>query len=171
MNRLLTLRMSTVLMLGAWGAPVFAQPMIEAEPDLIYPIQEYNAKARAPHRAYRAGDYERAFDLFQIVARWGEKDSQFKLATMYIEGKGTSPDVIEGYAWLKTAAESGNRKMNELMYRLVEVMSEEELEFGEELAEEYIANYGMAARDMRCIRRQITGTHQKVLECRKRYTH
>jgi len=65
--------------------------------------------------AYKAGDYEKAYNLFNDGAQKGDADSQWMLAVMYYEGKGVLHDYQETFKWCRLAAEQGNVKAQSLL--------------------------------------------------------
>ena len=56
--------------------------------------------------AYQAENYAQALELYSQSAIKGYSKSQFNLALMYYNGKGTDKNDIEAHAWLTVAAES-----------------------------------------------------------------
>ncbi|WP_294491874.1 tetratricopeptide repeat protein, partial [uncultured Ruminococcus sp.] len=61
---------------------------------LLYQIPEYH-------------NYEKAFNYAKIAAECGDTPSEFVLGTMYLSGRGCSPDADKAYMCFKHAAESG----------------------------------------------------------------
>ena len=60
-----------------------------------------------PLRAYNAGDYNKAFQLWMQDAKLGEADAQYHIALLYRDGKGISKDLAEAVRWLRLSAEHG----------------------------------------------------------------
>ena len=58
--------------------------------------------------AYAAGDYTKAYQLFQALAESGDTKAQYDLSLMYIQGIGTQKNIEQGLVCLKRAAEKGN---------------------------------------------------------------
>jgi TPR repeat protein len=58
--------------------------------------------------AYAAGDYIKAYQLFQGLAESGDTKAQYDLSLMYIQGIGTKQNIEQGLVWLNRAAEKGN---------------------------------------------------------------
>ena len=58
--------------------------------------------------AYAAGDYTKAYQLFQALAESGDTKAQYDLSLMYIQGIGTKKNIEQGLVWLNRAAEKGN---------------------------------------------------------------
>ena len=58
--------------------------------------------------AYAAGDYTKAYQLFQGLAESGDTKAQYDLSLMYIQGIGTKKNIGQGLIWLNRTAEKGN---------------------------------------------------------------
>jgi TPR repeat protein len=58
--------------------------------------------------AYAAGDYTKAYQLFQGLAESGDTKAQYDLSLMFIQGIGTKQNIGQGLVWLNRAAEKGN---------------------------------------------------------------
>lgn len=58
--------------------------------------------------AYAAGNYTKAYQLFQVLAEAGDTKAQYDLSLMYIQGIGTKKNIEQGLTWLNSAAEKGN---------------------------------------------------------------
>ena len=83
------------------------QPLVL--PEEVMPVPEPSpedlvADARA---AYEAQNYGTAFALFQQAAEQGSAEAQFRLGTMYLEGRGVAPDTTVAETWLRRAEEQG----------------------------------------------------------------
>ena len=57
--------------------------------------------------AYRAGDYATALDEFRGLADSGDRDAQYYLALMYLNGQGTEEDAREALLWFRKSAAQG----------------------------------------------------------------
>jgi len=55
---------------------------------------------------YTEGRHEQAYNQFLIMAKTGEKQSQFNLGVMYYQGQFVKQDINKAYAWIKLAADS-----------------------------------------------------------------
>ena len=58
--------------------------------------------------AYEAGEYTKAFQLFEKLSQAGDSQAQYDLSQMYLQGIGTSKSLEQGWVWLNRAAEKGN---------------------------------------------------------------
>lgn len=57
---------------------------------------------------YEAGDYKKAFLEFQYLAEIGNKNAQYNLGFMYLDGLGVKQDLYKAYAWIKLSNEKSN---------------------------------------------------------------
>src|SRR6516164_6087883 len=60
--------------------------------------------------ALRAGDFERAADLFQQRAKAGDVEAQYRLASLLRSGRGVAQNDVLAFQWMKSAAENGYAK-------------------------------------------------------------
>ena len=58
--------------------------------------------------AYRAGDYQKAFQLFEPLAEQGDVRAQTLLGVMYFKGKGVPEDYAKAAHWYTKAAKQGD---------------------------------------------------------------
>lgn len=119
------------------------------------------------HRAFRAADYDKAFELYSVCARWGEKDCQRQLGVMYLAGEGTNVDAVEGYAWLKLAAESKRRADTEPLKEAERKLPDMAVEAGEQMYAQYLPLYGLDATGIRCKRKKIRDSGRKETVCER----
>lgn len=59
-------------------------------------------------KAYKSGDYKKAFKIFKGLSEAKNPEAQFLLARMYDKGEGTILDKERSKFWYKTSAESGH---------------------------------------------------------------
>jgi hypothetical protein len=64
-------------------------------------------EARRADRAYRRGDYEKAFKEQQYLAEAGDIRAQYDLGVMYDTGQGVPQSDEEALKWYKLAAKQG----------------------------------------------------------------
>ena len=82
--------------------------------------------------AYEAGEYTKAFQIFERLSQAGDNQAQYDLSQMYLQGIGTPKNIEQGWVWLNRAAEQGNiQAMLELGVRYQASAS---LENGQEMA-------------------------------------
>jgi TPR repeat protein len=79
-------------------------PLLAALTGILLGCSDYQ-QARS---AYAAGDYTKAYQLFQGLAESGDTKAQYDLSLMYIQGIGTKQNIEQGLVWLNRAAEKGN---------------------------------------------------------------
>lgn len=60
------------------------------------------------HKAYKNGDYARAFKEWHPLAAKGEAIAQYNLGRLYYKGKGVTQDYSEAKKWYRLAAEQGH---------------------------------------------------------------
>ena len=58
--------------------------------------------------AYARGDYEDAFEQWQVLARQGDSRAQYRLAQMFADGVGVREDDRAALHWYRQAAEQGS---------------------------------------------------------------
>jgi uncharacterized protein len=58
--------------------------------------------------AYRSGDYAKALELWRPLAEKGDRTAQFRLGSLYAEGKGVTRDDKTAMTWFLKAAEQGD---------------------------------------------------------------
>lgn len=58
--------------------------------------------------AYRAKEYARAADLWRPLADKGDPVAQYRLGTLYAEGKGVEQNDATAFTWMLRAASQGN---------------------------------------------------------------
>lgn len=58
--------------------------------------------------AYHSGDYAKAAALWRPIADKGEAEAQYRLGTLYAEGKGVEQNDATAMSWFKRSAEQGN---------------------------------------------------------------
>ena len=58
--------------------------------------------------AYKEGNYETAFEVFQSLAEEGDAFAQFNVGAMYNNGEGVPADDSEAVRWYRAAAEQGH---------------------------------------------------------------
>ncbi|MCE7032199.1 hypothetical protein LY625_06135 [Lysobacter sp. GX 14042] len=114
--------------------------------------------------AYRAREYERAFEYFRRAAYYADKPSQGMVAEMLWTGQGVPRDGALAYAWMDLAAERGYRGFLTLRERYWTRLDEPARARALEEGGAVYARYGDEAarpridRELRHARRQITGS-------------
>lgn len=58
-------------------------------------------------RALQSGNYNKAFEILEPMAREGNVNAQYNLGRMYAKGKGVSRDFAKAVHWFRKAADQG----------------------------------------------------------------
>src|SRR5215471_15366664 len=58
--------------------------------------------------AYRSGNYAKAMEVWRPLADSGNADAQYRIGSMYAEGKGVQRNDATALTWFQRAAEHGN---------------------------------------------------------------
>jgi len=92
----------------------------------------------------QAGDHKKAYKSYLALAKQGSFESQYVLASLYVDGKGTKQDPVEGYAWSVLAAESQNQEYVAYSEQLLDGI--EDKKEAHYKAEKYRDKYGAEAQ-------------------------
>ncbi len=63
---------------------------------------------RRARSAYEAGNYAKAFQIFEHLSNMGDSHAQYDLSLMYLQGIGTQKNIEQGWIWMNRAADAGN---------------------------------------------------------------
>lgn len=103
MNKLLKQALLVCVCLFALAGQAMANlPAIPVEPMAGSPLDA--------ERAYAAGNFAKAANVYRSLAEQGDAEAQLILGSMYDTGLGVSQDYIEAVKWYRMAAERGNAK-------------------------------------------------------------
>mgnify|MGYP001025841497 CR=1 FL=1 len=58
--------------------------------------------------AYEAGDYQKAFRLWEPLAEKGHKYAQVQFGWLYLKGEGIPKNYVKAVYWYRKAAEQGD---------------------------------------------------------------
>ena len=105
----------------------------------IFPDVFYSCEAM---QNFKKGFDRQALSMFKHAARWGSKQSQYKIGLMYLGGFGTEPDPIEGAAWLLLANERNVMHSTEQLALVMSELSEAGRVSAKSRARELRAEYG-----------------------------
>ena len=128
----------------------------------IYPDVFYSCEAM---QNFKKGFDKHALALFKHAARWGSKQSQYKIGLMFVGGFGTRADPVEGAAWLLLANERNVMHSTEQLALVMSELSEAERAAAKGRAQFLRAEYGdvqaltRRARWVRQMKRRSTGSH------------
>ena len=115
-------------------------------------------------KSYDKGRKEYAMQKFLSAAKWGNKDAQYTIAVMYIEGDGVAVDYPRAHAWMSLAATQDNPGRSDTRNRLWEFLDDDAKAEARNIYKELNPTYGdlaaLAKRDAwaRKEKRSITGS-------------
>jgi TPR repeat protein len=128
----------------------------------IYPDVFYSCEAM---QNFKKGFDKQALFLFKHAARWGSKQSQYKIGLMYVGGFGTEPNPVEGAAWLLLANERNVMHSTEQLALVMSELSGTERAAAKGRAQFLRTEFGdvqaltRRARWVRQMKRRSTGSH------------
>ena len=131
-------------------------------------IDQYYQTINKAHKAYRSGRLEAARALYNLTARWGEKDCQRLLGVMLVSGQGGEVDMVEGFLWLLLAAESKRREDLKTLKEAQDEIPKAAQSAAGELFDEYLQSYGKGATGIRCKRKRQGNSARKTMVCERR---
>lgn len=91
---------------------------------------------------YDNGEYESAYKNFYELAKLGNKDAQYAISTMYLNGKYLDKDRVVGFAWLSLASTKEDEMYVATREKIRGKLSAEELERGLVIFEELKNEFG-----------------------------
>jgi TPR repeat protein len=84
--------------------------------------------------AYRGRDYAGALRIWRPLAETGNRDAQFYLGGLYMDGSGVPADVVQAHVWWRLASEKGHAKAKEFVDLIESIMTPEERNKARDLA-------------------------------------
>ncbi|MRX27014.1 TonB family protein [Kangiella sp. HZ709] len=118
----------------------------------LFFANESNAAFNDAVKNYQNGDYEEAYAEFKSLSEIGNKDAQFNLGMMYLDGLGTKKDMHKAFAWLKLSDEHKESSETQIIIeQLVESFSEEQSALSEGVYSEIYKTYSnsIIAKDLK----------------------
>jgi TPR repeat protein len=91
---------------------------------------------------YKDGSYEDAYYSFKNLAQIGNKPSQYQLGVMYYRGEFVEKDLVEAYAWIKLAAESGSEQHEKVSSKLLGSLDDKVKQAAVTRSEQMLSQYG-----------------------------
>lgn len=77
----------------------------ELNPKLLaYKLEAARARVRLAEQATERGDFDAAFEQYQVAAQTGHQVAKFRLGQFYMLGRGARRDYVAAYAWLSLTA-------------------------------------------------------------------
>ena len=117
---------------------LFRGPLVFLVSLFLFACTDYQ-RARS---AYEAGEYTKAFQIFERLSQAGDTQAQYDLSQMYFQGIATPKSMEQGWVWMNRAADKGNiQAMLELGVRYQASTS---LENSEEMAFVWFQKAAMA---------------------------
>ena len=116
---------------------------------LLLPGQVYGQTLEDARAAIRVRDYESAMDTYTAMARSGNPEAAYQLASMYRAGRGVDQDFTAAAKWMLIAANAGDARAQYSMGQLQ--LSTDESLTGREKAREWykqaaMQDHAMAAK-------------------------
>lgn len=118
----------TACMVALFAAPslLYAQSNSGLSADL--PNSHTVATQRKVDKIFEAGDFERAFFLYQNeLAPLGDKYAQYMVGYMYLTGRGIEENRITASAWYRLAAERGTPEFVNVRDQLLRKLEDDEM--------------------------------------------
>jgi TPR repeat protein len=131
---------------------------------------EYFLMIRDGHLAWERGDGAGAERQLLRAACAGDKDSQFLLGTMYLNGEGVAPDAIRAFGWYAAAAEVGDARYLRARDTLAALLPPDARDLADGEARRKVESYGLEATGQTCQMESITGSKIRNRVCRPRLT-
>jgi hypothetical protein len=95
--------------------------------------------------AYRAKDFELAFQEFKAEAIKGHQTAQFNIGVMYYRGEGVDKDLVRAFSWIELSTERGDLLNIEAEEVLILMLTPDQIRDGYAtaavLAKEYSLTY------------------------------
>lgn len=113
---------------------------------------------------YDKGRKDYAMQKFLSAAKWGNKDAQYTIAVMYVEGDGVAVDYPRAHAWMSLAATQDNPGRKDTRNRLWEFLDDDAKARAKDIYKELSPTYGdlaaLSKRDewARKEKRSLTGS-------------
>ena len=83
---------------------IFRGPLVFLVSLFLFACSDYQ-RARS---AYEAGEYTKAFQIFERLSQAGDTQAQYDLSQMYFQGIGVPKSIEQGWVWMNRAADKGN---------------------------------------------------------------
>jgi hypothetical protein len=87
-------------------------------------------------RAFQSKDYTTAFRTWLPLAEAGNRDAQFFVGGLYMDGAGVPEDQVRAHAWWPLAADQGHSRASAFLEVIVTIMAPGQLTAARDLADE-----------------------------------
>lgn len=132
--------------------------------------RHYVQKIDSALLSLNAKKFDSAYEKLSNTARWGHKESQFYLSTMYLQGQGTEQDVAKAWVWLNLALEQRNTDWVTMKKRLAKYIPENSQQALEKEIEVYRSKYGAKAKGLVCRATKVVGSNRLEERCEHKWT-
>jgi TPR repeat protein len=109
-------------------------------------------------RAYQGKDYTTALRTWLPLAEAGNRDAQFFVGGLYMEGAGVPEDQVRAHAWWRLSADQGHSRASEFLEVIVTIMTADQLSAARDLAGELGA--GASGRAVAQARERIASAEE-----------
>lgn len=104
-----------------------------------------NTQKRADE-LYDNENFQTAFHIYELIAKLGDKYSQYRVAYMYVHAQGINQNLVQAYAWSYVAAEAGHGPLLDYHQHVKHLLTESQLAEAKTLAQGHLVQYGLAAQ-------------------------
>lgn len=156
------LAQSILISIGLVAGPAMAADQYE-----YVSIALYDKMLQEAAGAYGDGEFDLAFENYSKLARWGDKQAQQMLGIMYLQGEGTDVDLVEGYVWIKLAAESKSRGALDIMKQVESQLPPAAIRAGDQLYDSYLSKYGAEAMGIKCSKKRRRSMGRPEIVCER----
>jgi len=87
-------------------------------------------------RAFQGKDYTTALRTWLPLAEAGNRDAQFFVGGLYMDGAGVTEDQVRAHAWWRLSADQGHSRASEFLEVIVTIMTADQLSAARDLAGE-----------------------------------
>jgi TPR repeat protein len=148
----------------------FAEQLTNLQYEAIPRLKShYMQKVNAALLALNAKKYDKAYQKMSSTARWGHKESQFYLATMYLQGQGTTQDIPKAWIWLNLALEQRNSDWIIMKRKLAKYIPEQAQQVLEKEIDDYRDRYGAEAKGLSCKATKVVGSNRVEERCERQW--
>ena len=104
-----------------------------------------NTQKRAD-KLYDNENFQTAFHIYELIAKLGDKYSQYRVAFMYEHAEGIEQNLLQAYAWSYVAAEAGHGPLRDYHQHVKHLLTKSQLAEAKILAHDHLVQYGLAAQ-------------------------
>ena len=93
--------------------------------------------------AYRARNYEQAFEEFYKDAVEGHETAQFNVGVLYYRGEGIQRDLVKAFGWIELSTQHGDKQNIQAQEVLILNMSPTQIRSGQMIAANLAKEHGL----------------------------